>query len=1211
MKRILLPVVVILVLGVLGFVAWLGTRPSRLATTGPGANSGLSPTDAALATDKDRAGVELTAPDGAGVTADRAAAAVASAKKSGGGPVLKGEVRPPADCGPDEFVEVFGLAREADLDALQLALGPRRAGDEATGAESTTSLVLARAKLDAKGGFQLEFPAGTRKAHVILAGRSWMQRDSIQLDLRGADPRVVLQAECGGWVAARATLPAGASSRAGELEGQMAVLRTSLASMGGMGGMGRRGGGGGGMGGMFQRNERRALSHGGAFEIWALDPTVAYTLEFVPATFASLPVEIAELARGRATDVSVALTTGGSVTGRVADENGVGIVGAEIEARVTGVLFGLDDRTVRRATSGADGAYTLPAVAAGTVQVSARAKDHASAEARSVDVVDGAAVAGVDFALSSGETITGVVTWKDGKPAAGAEITAAAERGGGGGGPGGFDMRQMRNAMRRADDPKTIADAQGQFTLRGLAAGNYAVTAEQMTAAAAASHPDATNETKRKLSWRARRTAVATGTADLALVLAEPMSVTGVVTAQDGGAPVTEFNVRAQPSGGGGGRGGFNMGGGGPGGGGAQRVSEDVNDPRGEFVLSGLREGKYRVSVTADGFAASEAIEIEMPRKEDATPLAFALVRAATIHGVVRSPRGAPVAGATVASPTTGGGMFGRGGGGGAAADELPRVRTDGEGRFSMENLKAGRYALVAESKDWSRSDEISVELVAGQSLNDVALVMHEGGRVTGELYEEGRPAGGRTITALDMRTFTNSTARTDTAGRFVLEHLAPGTWTLTAMPSMSELSQNDPSAGDGGMRLFSRMKSTSVDVVEGQESHVVLGAAPNEPVAVRGKVTQGGAPVAGVRVTFLGEGQSFGPGMKTATTGDDGSYSIQIDRPGEYSISVQPNGGRMSMIEFVQTVPRASEVTIDLPLPTARISGRVKTPDGQPAAGVGVTVQPATPTVGGSMMGGGFSAVTTDEDGAFDVNSLRAGSYTVTVGAQAFGGFRGPGGPGGGGADAAYGRKVLADMELKEGEWRRDVDVRLEKAGAVVVEVVDERGEKVSGASIFARDASGRSVDRMSTVRTDASGRGRYAGLAPGSYTFSARKDGLATGESTKVELREGNSPEVRVTIAQGTTLIVTTVDANDQPLRAQVRVTDEGGRDVAGLMNMQDMMGRFTRAGPGTNEQKIGPLAPGKYKVQATTTDGRTMEKAVTLGGQTERRMTLSFAN
>jgi len=148
-----------------------------------------------------------------------------------------------------------------------------------------------------------------------------------------------------------------------------------------------------------------------------------------------------------------------------------------------------------------------------------------------------------------------------------------------------------------------------------------------------------------------------------------------------------------------------------------------------------------------------------------------------------------------------------------------------------------------------------------------------------------------------------------------------------------------------------------------------------------------------------------------------------------------------------------------------------------------------------------------------------------------------------------------------------------------------------------------------MSTVRTDANGRGRYTGLAPGGYTFSARKDGLATGESSKAEVREGNSADVRVTMSQGTTLVVTTVDANDAPLRAQVRVTDEGGRDVAGLMSMQDMMGRFSRGGPGTNEQKIGPLAPGKYKVQATAADGRTIEKSVTLGGQNERKMTLAF--
>jgi hypothetical protein len=388
--------------------------------------------------------------------------------------------------------------------------------------------------------------------------------------------------------------------------------------------------------------------------------------------------------------------------------------------------------------------------------------------------------------------------------------------------------------------------------------------------------------------------------------------------------------------------------------------------------------------------------------------------------------------------------------------------------------------------------------------------------------------------------------------------------------------------------------------------------------------VTQGGEGVANARVMFLGHGQAPGPGTKVAQSGSDGAYSIQLDTAGDYSVTVQAGGGGgagrgggggggMNMVEFVETIPSSSgrgggEVVIDLPLPTARISGRVRTPGGDPATNVRVLLQPAAQSVGGSMMGGGYSDVATDGDGAFDIQTLRAGKYVLSVGGSRSA-FRGGGGGPPGGLEAQYGRTTI-DVSLAESEWRRDIDVRLEKAGSVQVEVLDAHGDKAANAAVFARDTSGRAVDRLSTVRTDASGHATYNGLSAGRYTFSARKDGLVTGESAAVQVGDGGTGSVRVTLQAGTVLFVTTVGADGQAARAQVSVVDEGGRDMAGLMTMQDLTNRFQTSGPGSNEQKIGPLPPGKYRVRATTTDGHAADKSLTLGGEAESRITLTIA-
>jgi len=573
------------------------------------------------------------------------------------------------------------------------------------------------------------------------------------------------------------------------------------------------------------------------------------------------------------------LTSGGMVSGLVLDADAKPITGAVVEASRSRGPFGFTDRVVRKTTSDSDGKYELAAVTAGSVSVSARSKELPASEAQKVEVVEKARSAGIDFKLGAGETIAGVVRWKDGTPAAGAAISASSDRGQGGGGGG-----QFRLQTRRGEDPQFIADKDGRFVVKGLAAGNYTLAAEMLKAEDAAKIDERDVDGRRRSAWRARATGVKSGTTDASLTLEAPLVVRGVVTALADGKPVAKFRVQASNNSdaGGGGR----RGGGGAGGGmnfafgGGQRLAQDVANERGEFTFTFQREGTYKLTVSADGFVTSESLDVEVPVKADATPLAITLARGAIVQGIVRSPLGTPVANATVAPVSTNAGMFG--GRMPGMSDDAVKARTDADGRFTLSDLKAGRLVLVAEANSWAKSDELGLDLVAGQTITDAALVMHEGGSIVGESFEDGRPTAGRNVTAMDMKSFTSASARTDSAGRFRMDHLAPGSWRVTAMPSANDLEslgQNTRGGGggggDGGMgAMFSRMKSVNADVVEAQETRVVLGAPPEAPVLVKGKVTQGGAGVGGVRVTFMGQGDSFGPGMKTATSGADGAYS-------------------------------------------------------------------------------------------------------------------------------------------------------------------------------------------------------------------------------------------------------------------------------------------------------------------------------------------------
>ncbi len=1192
MKRALLPILILVAAVVVGAIVWLN-KSSTASTLTPEAQSAAQASASGRLGDKDA----LLSPDEARAQAERAGAASVAAHADG--PALDGQILAPPDCTADDSVEVFGISREADIDELFAAIGPVGAGDDALGDVELSRLVIARAKMDAGGRFHLALPAGTHKTHILFAGRSWFLRESFAVQLKDvAAGGVLLQAECGGWVSGRIDLPAAAASRAHELDGQVAVLRPALGGFN----PGQRGG--------FRRVERRASVNGLEFEVRALDPSVDYSLEMVPKTMAAVKVDVPDVVRGRATPVSLSMANGGTVTGRALGPNGEAIAGARVEARVKGQFFGFDDRVVRSSESRADGSFTLAAVSPGSVEIDADSKDHVASDPKKLDIVDGGSASGIDLVLGAGETIAGVVTWKDGGPAVGATVTANAERGGrnnfgpgGGRGPG------------RGEDPVATTDEQGRFVLKGLSGSTFTANAEELSATDAAASAQSSAATKRKLSWRARATGVKAGATDVALVLEAPIVVKGTVLSATDGTPVKHFNVRAQPGGRNNGGPGF----GGPGGGqGGGRNSEDVDDEHGEFVLGGLREGTWRLEIAADGYAPSDAIELTLPAKTGDPAPVFHLVKAALVNGTVTSPSGAPVANATVTEASSGGAPWMRGGGN-PAVDV--HARTDANGRFRIDGMKGGRMTLVAESKEWARSNEVGVDFVAGTASADIVLVMHTGGRITGEVFEDGRPAVGRSINATQTATFTNLSSRTDGRGAFAIDHVEAGNWRIVALPSADEMAS---AAGDGGGRgnMFSRMKSASTDVVDGQESHVVIGAPPADPVKVSGKVTQGGEGVSGARVMFLASGQPMGPGTKNTQTGTDGTYSIQLDTAGDYSVTVQAQGGGggnrgggggLNMVEFVETIRDSSgrggaDVVLDFALPSARISGLVRTPDGDPAVRVRVLLEPATQTVGGSMMGAGFSDVSTDGDGAFDIQTLRAGKYVLTIGGSR-NAFRGGGGPPGG-ADSLYGKKTI-DVQLAESEWRRDIDVRLEKAANVAVDVVDDGGNKVANANVFARDASGRTVDRLSTVRTDAEGHATYSGLSAGRYTFSARKGSQVSGESAAVQVSDGGSSSAHVTLANGTLLYVTTIGVDGTAQRAQVSVLDEAGHDVAGMMTLQDLTQRFQSGGPGSNEQKVGPLSTGKYRVHATTTDGHSADKTVTLSGEAENRITLTMSS
>jgi hypothetical protein len=239
--------------------------------------------------------------------------------------------------------------------------------------------------------------------------------------------------------------------------------------------------------------------------------------------------------------------------------------------------------------------------------------------------------------------------------------------------------------------------------------------------------------------------------------------------------------------------------------------------------------------------------------------------------------------------------------------------------------------------------------------------------------------------------------------------------------------------------------------------------------------------------------------------------------------------------------------------------------------------------------------SVSTDADGRWQLKSLPAGNYRVSV---SKGGF----------VDVSYGQKRPFEagktLDLAEGQVIEKVDVSLPRAGVITGQVLDEFGEPVTGARVTAmryRYIGGqrRLFPMGPGDATDDIGQYRLHGLSPGEYFVCASMmTGLMFGQSDD---RMGYAPtfypatavqaeaqRVPVTVGQETQQINVSM--------ARTRIANISGRAVSAsgkpIFRGMLMLGSLGTSGStptmiGTSLKPDGTflfsnITPGEYRVQ-----------------------------
>jgi protocatechuate 3,4-dioxygenase beta subunit len=1066
---------------------------------------------------------------------------------------ISGTVRFPRGTPGDERVWVMALERPMKgREILDLGL-PEAAADSGNSAKDP---IVAVAQVDSEGRFRIALPEDASEAYFALAGRYQYSRASISLALPpSSEP--VLTGSLGAWITGRLVPPPEASALESDFDGVDVALGPDLT--GGFEAMGIQDESG---------NRKARATEQGRFEFLGVPTNLAHGISVHHDHLAALVHLGIAPVPGEHVDLELAVLRGATLRGRVSGESGAAIEDVLVEARRKGAL-GDALGALGSARSDAQGSFELLNVTPGTIELRASHEGYRAARSKlPAELLDGQVVDGLELVLDRGASIAGRVLFADGPPAAGADVRVAP------------DLSQITGmdgrSIARAGKATAQADAEGRFDVSGLTDVAYQVRASLEV-----------EEGERAGEWFAMAKAVRPGSDPVVLELGALFALAGQVVDRDG-QPIQSFRVRATLSGSGAM---FGIG--------AEKRSWGFEEePEGRFQCTGLQAGAWELLVTSEGYAQSDTLDVELPRAVGAEALVIALEPSASIAGVVHDTAGRPIAGARVRQEMGLGQRMQLQQSGG-----VPSTYSQVEGRFLLEELDPGPVQLVASSEGFAASEPVSCEAVAGQLFEDVVLRLRAGGTLTGEVYaSDGEPDAGRMVMAQAMPSFNaNHMLQTDAQGTFRIEHLEPGSWQVVAMANfMSEGLGDD---GDASMADFlGEMKVEMAEIVEGEETHVVLGATPADPVSVRGRVVHAGEGVGGTLISFLPEGAGGMGALKLETTDANGAFEVELDHPGPYMISVQSGMamGQQNTIEYLEQIPSGvREHTLTIELPAGRISGEVRGPEGAPLAGCRITLNVEGGISVGSTYGGHYTELVTDESGRYEVRYLRPGLYSLAAGGASFGGLFG-------GENQIEGaRAIRSGLRLSQGQWLDSVDFRLERPGRIVGSVLDSGGAPVSGAAVFVRDDEGRLLDRFSLVTTGAGGSFTYTGLAAGRYSVRAQTGAKVSG-AVRVEVTAGGEARAVVTLDAGTHLIVQAADAEGGSLRATISVVDERGEEYGGMLSMASLTERMG-AGFTSGEQRVGPLPPGKYTVTATSADGRSASKPVTLKGQAERRVNL----
>ncbi|MBI4902989.1 MAG: carboxypeptidase regulatory-like domain-containing protein [Acidobacteria bacterium] len=440
-------------------------------------------------------------------------------------------------------------------------------------------------------------------------------------------------------------------------------------------------------------------------------------------------------------------------------------------------------------------------------------------------------------------------------------------------------------------------------------------------------------------------------------------------------------------------------------------------------------------------------------------------------------------------------------------------VETADDGKFTLKDVKPGRYRLTAEKTGYEttaygarKPGEATGQVIridAGAALSGISIALPKHGVIAGKVLDaDNEPVPKVLVMALANMYYQNGRrtrlprgtipAMSNDLGEYRIGQLPPGKYIICAVPAnflqpTPQEKAAKPAVEEVGVttcfpNLQQMSEATQLEIKDSTEiSAIDVRLVKSRTVSVQGQII--GVPPGAGMVTILNmNAKGSGPignalNPRAYMQGSDGKFEFKNVSPGTYVLHTIPTGLGNTPFVVKATVDIGDRPVTDLKVPAIvpfEVKGKVVAEPGPELkmASIRVVLTPADEITSSLAMG------TANADGDITLANLVPGRQRVTVAGVPW---------------THYIKEIRAGDQIAEGDEVEFADSSTPLTvtlaigpGEITGMVRNEKGDPVPGANV-ALVPQPRRPFRIKSTRTDQNGIYKLPNVAPGEYLIVA----------------------------------------------------------------------------------------------------------------------------